>query len=143
MISQSLALLYKIELAVDHLEHGTSENITTAERLQAVYSRRRAWRNFDFNFTHIVTVPEGKPFAYSNTEFLWFDALGSLKILQIPSRNRSIPHSIRTIPMDQDVSSVFEVTFDADQDLLALMVLYVLFRFFKPYVDAHESPHTQ
>lgn len=124
LISQSLSLQYKVELAVSRLEDGTGGRFSTAERLQAVYERRRAWRLLDWKYKGIIKVDTAlEVYAFCGTHFAWFDSDGKFQLLQIPSKTRHVPEKIQTIALrGVDASRVVEVMIDPDVDLLALQI---------------------
>lgn len=55
VVQQSLELQYKIELAADGMVDGLPGLMSTAERLQLLLERRRAWRRLDWK--KVVAVP--------------------------------------------------------------------------------------
>ena len=124
LVERSLALQYKIELAVDGLVEGVPGKLSTAEKLEAVRNRRKAWRSGDFALKHVVNVEDGMAHVFNGTHFAWIDLESNLHIFQIPFRYRAVPEKSSAIPLrDVDMSNVRDMLISFDSDLLVLVSL--------------------
>ena len=111
---------------MDGLEDGTPGAFSTAERLQAVYRRREAWRSLDFSFKRIMVVPETGSHSYVGSHFAWVDTRGTQNVLQLPSKHNGVPEKTSAMRVDLGSALVLETHLERKVDLLVLLTMFVV-----------------
>ncbi|KAH8101760.1 hypothetical protein BXZ70DRAFT_1007009 [Cristinia sonorae] len=91
VISGSISILYKLELAVDGFQDGNIDGMNVAERLEALRSRRSAWAAMQPAFKRKITMGRHALVDITRGHFAWLDDEKALHVLQIPSVFRGIP----------------------------------------------------
>ena len=118
-----MRLQYKIQLAIDGIEDGTPGGMTTVQRLDAIRRRREAWRSLQFDFKRFITVEGDRAHAFSGSHFAWVDLNGHIRVLQVPSTIKGIPEKSWAVKAEGlDFEQSVDMTIDADQDLLVVVV---------------------
>jgi len=123
LISDSISLQYKIELALNGMVDGPSGGMNVSERLQALRTRKTAWASQQFAGTRTFTVSQYE-WAFTGTHFAHLKLQTSLEleIIQIPCNISGITESSWTLPIAVSSEQIVQgFTIDGSQDLLVLI----------------------
>jgi hypothetical protein len=121
LIDTSVAIQYKIELAVAGMEDGPPSNVGPADRLKILKEHQSSWHNLTWKSDHLIT-------KFRNQ----WECLGGVlvNVLDEPHHSlviRQLPSIVRGIKVTEwriDMSfRIYDFTFDPSQDLLAVSEL--------------------
>ncbi|KZT01957.1 uncharacterized protein LAESUDRAFT_662823 [Laetiporus sulphureus 93-53] len=124
IIRSSLELQYKIELGADGLVDGLLGPMSTAERLELLFDRRRRWRSLDWTARTSVSIP-GPCQAYELVAGVFAKSMagaqgpGSHNLIStwLPSRTQPAKRIVR----EELGVSTRDFAIDPSQDLIALV----------------------
>ncbi|KAH8092497.1 hypothetical protein BXZ70DRAFT_1010814 [Cristinia sonorae] len=119
VIRDSTAIQYKLELAINGYEDGTLNGWSTAEKLEALRSRRSAC--VAVQPTTIRTINITHEILFTRGHFAWISKEDEFHVLQLPSAFRGIPAKEWAVkgPI-VDVITQNRTAMDPDEDILAV-----------------------
>lgn len=119
-IWNTTSLMYKMELAVAHVENGPPNNLCSADRLASLRELQRSWR--EPHFPRIWTVPCDSVFWSASCGVLALTSVwGSLQLYQVPSQLLGVPEKQWHIENSDTEMLVVMFEFDLTQDLVVFV----------------------
>ncbi|KAH8105443.1 hypothetical protein BXZ70DRAFT_1061997 [Cristinia sonorae] len=120
VVSQSTAIQYKNELALDAFEDGPPSKLTPGERLDRLQRRRKAWQAMKPLHTRTFTGQTTWWKKLYGDHLIWLGLDGYLHVMQIPSVCRGIPEKEWTVDVKIAPEDLEDVLIDPAQDLLVI-----------------------
>ncbi|KAL0951412.1 hypothetical protein HGRIS_008104 [Hohenbuehelia grisea] len=118
LIETNVNLQYKIELYAAGQEDGPAGSILPAQRLEMLRAHQKAWSSLDWQMSDHVPMATGGLWELYGNILSQFEADGSLKFMQLPSKLRGVPK--RQWSIKELEFSPRDFGLDPSQDLLVL-----------------------
>ncbi|KAH8077898.1 hypothetical protein BXZ70DRAFT_693506 [Cristinia sonorae] len=122
VITNSTAIQYKIELAVDGFQDGPPGGMSVSERLQALRNRRLAWSTLSPSGTRIITARKAHWICEASGHIAWLDEDLKLHVWEVPSVFRGIKGKEWVVSSPHvDFDRAVDVAMDPDEDVLVVI----------------------